>query len=649
MTKRNTKRLKSFDDFLEMMKASSITDARGLRHEYPQEYRRYVFLKIQGKIGEKSMLPGEKALYQVDISMDDVQNYIYNNNIASKKSLMIKNFQLYMSAVVTGIDMSSISFCDEGVDNQLVSLKDFQDFIYKHSIANPSDFIARFRKEYASLIDLDYHELVEYTDRHRSVRNHELDDMTFDTIESLQEFVNDFGVISISDLQINFSKVYKSYVALKNIDPIKNTLVFPYSSIDATSSKERAFCKLLFKYRVRFFPQFTFPNVIKAEKVYRYDFLLAGYYTGDNEEYIELSSPIIVEVHGTQHFEETRGNLFSERLEDVVENDKKKKQLAESMGVKVRYFTLEKSVYDKRGYYDKVYTDGEELLREVGIPTNSYDVNYLKKFSDYYSLDSLRDRLVSELNQYIIDNDIHSSSQLERQNQSLYTRVLKSGGLKFVNYVMGDFDTRKFLSKEDIGSFILDNKIRGPKWFKLVDNKLYGKSSKRGWLNGLTYYNLDDFDETKYSDIVYINNYIDTNKISSIDELNLFSPSLVEHLTRDNLDKSIEFYKDPIYEEAKKYRDVDSISSFIMENKISSPIELIGRNRLIYKTVLRKKLKIKYYQDKDCINVRAIKSENEVNDLLRKYSIHNKTEFRSWNLELYLKSRRCGWNLTYKE
>lgn len=106
--------------------------------------------------------------------------------------------------------------------------------------------------------------------------------------------------------------------------------------------------RLLSDNNINFISEKIFPD-LKGESSYlRYDFYLPDY-------------NILIEYHGEQHF--NKNTLYYS--ETLLENDKKKYEYAIKSGIKILYFTLHKSVFEKFGYFTNVITDNETLIKEI--------------------------------------------------------------------------------------------------------------------------------------------------------------------------------------------------------------------------------------------------------------------------------------------
>lgn len=648
--KRNIKQLKTFEDFMDFMKSSNLQTIFELRTKYFYIFSRYLNLKIIGQISENNKLNKEDDLFKKYIpkSLEEVQNYIDSSNIFDEYSFKVINYRLYRGFLLSNYKLEDIKFAIRPKDS-LIYLNDFQKFIEDNNIKDPCDFSERFKKAYCLATNLDYCEKLNYPNRKRAIMNHEFENVDVSDVQKLQEFVNEHKIISKTDLALNYPRIFDKYQILINQDPVNNSILFSKINIDAISSKERGFFKdFIFKYKIEFISQFYLSELIKNEKPYRFDILVKGY-KDKYDNFIPLPLTII-EIHGAQHFYRPSGNFFKESLEEIQQNDKNKKLAIEKYGYNVIYFTYDKSIYKQNGYFEFVYTDINDLLNLFNIPSDNIDPDYQKKFNYYFSIEQCKNRLVEKANKFIEENNIETSFQFQQLYLSLYASVQKIGGLSELKYKLRKNDTRLFNTIDDVNKFLIDNKIRGPKWFKLVDLNLYGKASKRGWLKNIKYYNkYETIEEINLSDIDFINKFVITNKIENLKEVKLFSMELYNKIIELNINSSISYYKNPIYEESSLYKTDEEILKFISDNKISSPIDFIKRNKLIYDKARKRKLKFDYYQTKENINIRAIKSETQINKLLYKYKIKDKTSFRQWNLKLYLKCMRFKWNLKYYE
>lgn len=74
-----------------------------------------------------------------------------------------------------------------------------------------------------------------------------------------------------------------------------------------------------------------------------------------------LDYNILIEYHGSQHFE-TNSDFYNEQL---IINDHTKFNYCKENGITIYYFTLEKSKYERLGYFTEVITDSDILINKI--------------------------------------------------------------------------------------------------------------------------------------------------------------------------------------------------------------------------------------------------------------------------------------------
>ena len=118
--------------------------------------------------------------------------------------------------------------------------------------------------------------------------------------------------------------------------------------------------RLFTENNIKFIPEKTF-NDLKKSYYLRYDFYLEDY-------------NILVEYHGEQHFR-GEGKYFHD---DTVKNDKIKYDYAKNNNINILYFTFNKYIYEKYGYFTEVITDPDILInkiKEIGLTNQSSNTN----------------------------------------------------------------------------------------------------------------------------------------------------------------------------------------------------------------------------------------------------------------------------------
>ena len=271
------------------------------------------------------------------------------------------------------------------------TLEQYNEVIKENNYICPSDFINDNYKLYGKMVRSGFSKLVTYPERKRK-------DIEINSLEELQNFITDNKIVSKTDLGDKYPGLRAKFAKELNLIVFEKCLV---ESID-----EAKFMKELFKYSISFKYQFKFDS----NENYRYDFL--------------INSKYIVEIHGRQHFNPSVVIEAWNKDQDVVENDRNKKLYAEKNGLKVIYFTYQKSDYNKFGYFDKVYTDIDNLFSDLNIEFIE-DPDYEEKYNDAVSFEYNENQALNEINLYIKNNNIYTREDLKRLRPDLYWKMVK--------------------------------------------------------------------------------------------------------------------------------------------------------------------------------------------------------------------------------
>ena len=306
-------------------------------------------------------------------------------------------------------------------------------------------------------------------------------------LDEIQNYVINNRISSLSELKQNNTSLYRKYLKLRESN---NDLVIRFDKCIVESKQEEYVIKKLLYYSVS--PEnistgFYFPNFIKRSRPYRYDILL-------------IKEKIFIEVNGKQHFDKEITKSYWKDVEyddnvDVQESDKIKKEFAESNGYKVMYFTIYKDVYNKYGYFDKVYTNIEDLLTSVGIPL-TINKNYLldlENFKIKNTKDKTSEELTKIIQDFINENKIKNPIELKKK-KSVYLNYVYEYNLRDKIRFHNDkpYNYRNIKSINDINKLLRDNGVvtltqfRNSKFRSLRSTMKYKK-----WKNSDLYFNND--------------------------------------------------------------------------------------------------------------------------------------------------------------
>lgn len=280
------------------------------------------------------------------------------------------------------------------------TLEQYNEVIKKNNYTCPTDFINDNYKLYGKMVRSGFSKLVTYPDRKRK-------DIEINSLEELQKFIKDNKITSKTDLDNKYPGIRAKFAKELDLVVFEKCLV---ESID-----EAKFMKELFKYSI----DFRYQIKLNSDENYRYDFL--------------INSKYIIEIHGRQHFNPSIVIDAWNKNQDITENDKAKKLYAEKNGLKVIYFTYQKSDYIKFGYFDKVYTNVDILFKDLNIELIE-DPDYEEKYNNSVSLEYNENLALNEINSYIRDNNIYTREEIKKSRPDLYWKIVKFNLRKAVDF-----------------------------------------------------------------------------------------------------------------------------------------------------------------------------------------------------------------------
>lgn len=281
---------------------------------------------------------------------------------------------------------------------------------------------------------------------------------TYDHLNSLQDlqnYINKNNIVGKSYLRKYYSGLYLKFK--KDIDENKIT----YTKLSFDSKEELLFAENLLKYDVNFINNFKI-NIDKTH-FYRYDFLLPD-------------QKIIIEVHGRQHFNENILKNAWNKLENIKEEDKKKRDFAIKCGYTVKYFTYCYKDLEKFKYFDKVYTEIDKLLNDIDI-----DISNPKEIDLINYLNESDKNKINDVFKYINKNKIISFVELKEKRPDLYWIVIK---FKLQNKI--EFCTNWNIF--EINEYINNNKINSKVSLYYRFRNLHKWISKNNWFDQIKYY-----------------------------------------------------------------------------------------------------------------------------------------------------------------
>lgn len=342
-------------------------------------------------------------------------------------------------------------------------LEDFQELIdnKKYKIEKPTDLLRFNKLLYNRAQYLGYLSKLSYRNRRRESGLY-----TNYTMSDIQKEIEDNCIISKTELKSTNQSLYNRYKFLKK--RTNEDLVFKKAGLN--SFEEKKFLIFLIENNIKnFSTQFEICNIKKNHRACRYDFYLIDY-------------NCIIEVHGSQHFNNDCMNFISQRKEDVEDiqlNDEYKFEAAKLAGIKLYYFTYSKKLYEKFGYFEKVYTDPEELLVTITGKELTKNVNFKEDIKEYFCTKQQNSILINTAQKFIDENNITTKENLRLLNSGIYYRLKRESLLNNVIFKKKDplklIDTRYMNSPQDINIAMRENGINT---YKELKDKCYGLSQK---------------------------------------------------------------------------------------------------------------------------------------------------------------------------
>ena len=276
----------------------------------------------------------------------------------------------------------------------LCSLEDIQDFVDLHDdIKCETDFLTKYKNEYKKAVSLGVCSEIKYKFRNRRPKDY----TKYNSVNEIQCLINEKGYLTFEEFKKNEHNAFIQYTELKRKE--NKSLIFKIAS---GSSNEDRFIAVLEMYGIQYMTQLYFPEFIKNNGYYRYDFYLP-------------EKNAIIEVHGEQHFgidpEELapRFNVIEEQRNDSI----KYNYAVNQKHIPVYYLTYCLDRYNTFGYFQPVYTDAIKLLNDIGY------IN-LTKIDDFYS----EENILKEIQKFINTFNIKTFDRLNELNYIFGARVI---------------------------------------------------------------------------------------------------------------------------------------------------------------------------------------------------------------------------------
>ena len=275
------------------------------------------------------------------MSYEEIKKFIENNKIACRSILEEIDPIMYKNFCKLTIEEKDRLLPYKGIYNNFNTKEDFKKFITDNNIKTRGEFDDNYSRVYklfrSSLTEEEKNEILprKYTTKY-----------FLKTYSDFEKFINENNIVSRSYFYRDFPKAYLLFNELLTKDE-RDTLLPPVT----IPSGELSLMGLFEINKFEYVTQKTFDD-LKSSKKLRYDFF--------------VFNKVLVEYQGHQHFD--KNNMFYDP--NSIVRDKLKFDYAKKNNIPILYFTYEKSLYEKFGYFTDVITDSDiliEKIKEIGL------------------------------------------------------------------------------------------------------------------------------------------------------------------------------------------------------------------------------------------------------------------------------------------
>lgn len=348
---RNINTLQDFQNFIDN-KDNGVESKEDFRTKYPGLYNKFISTLSKE---DKRLLNFRKVIvkdYSNFSTIEDFQKFIDENKIDSYNDFVNFDSGVYgrFLRIISKEKRSLLNFPNLiKKEDPYSTLESIQNYIDTNDIETYKEF----RKNHKTI----YEKYLKYKD---SWKNSELIfkkiysrskiSDPYNTFDDFQNFVNERKIIGSFMFEKKYKSIYRKFLGTIKRE-IRDKLIY-YKDSDFVDSKNHSKGELflidMFKSnKINFITEKTYPDLKKITYL-RFDFYLPDY-------------NILVEYHGEQHFK--KDSIYYE--EERIECDKIKYDYAIKNNIHIIYFTLERSEYNKFGYFTEVITDPEILINKI--------------------------------------------------------------------------------------------------------------------------------------------------------------------------------------------------------------------------------------------------------------------------------------------
>lgn len=349
------------------------------------------------------------------------------------------------------------------------TLEDFQNFINENDLHSSGEFKKLNKSLHSRMARLGFAKKVIYVGKANT--------WLLDSPRKIQKFIIDNNIESRTELKTKFIQVWRNMLKIEK----ETGFYFIMAGKTTESRYEKAFKDELESRGIT-----NYKTQVWINDNFRVDFI--------------IDDKIIIEIHGEQHFDLSLSKRAWNSDVNVQDRDKLKKEFAIENGYKYYYFTYAKDYLERFGYFDKVFTDLDELFAEINIFTKRKEqILHMESFLPEneivdISLSKKLDTLEKVL-KFLQDEKICSPEQLKLEYRSLYATLESKGWIKKLYYYIPDGETgsmKNYRSVKDVQNLIIKLKILNRRDFRKRAYRVYNKAWRFNWLSQLKYYSEKD-------------------------------------------------------------------------------------------------------------------------------------------------------------
>lgn len=340
------------DYFQEFIKNNKIKSLFELEKKHPVIYKNLISTKLIDQLifepnGEDPFINVDKNNYN---TIKDFQRYIDENKLFKPIDFKTYNPTIYRRACELGFNNTNLIYKSDPKNYNII--EDFQNLINSEDcIKSPTDLRKNFPGIYKKATKLKIADKLEYSNRHYSIDYSIFGE--FNTAKDFQNFIDNNGIISITDLNNRYQGIYNRLIS----SGFRNSVVFKYMR-NSKSLLQDTLENLLDSLGIHYEPEKTF-NWLVSDKggKFRLDIFIP-------------SVNISIEGNGIQHYEFVEYfHKTEDKFIERINNDKIKYNLCLDHGINILYFTDISRFTNKKGlinnYFTEVITDLDTLREKI--------------------------------------------------------------------------------------------------------------------------------------------------------------------------------------------------------------------------------------------------------------------------------------------